>query len=146
MKRKTKILGISAGCLGLLGLGSVLLVVGLFILGVLMGAYNDTPWDRARLRSIRDPYRDIPAAIETQHKVLGHYPKDLADFDSSLPGASDALRILNQHRLQYSAGDYSYFVLYQKLNWDGGLVYDSRNPKWLYDAGHGDGTGIWPID
>ncbi|WP_035612678.1 hypothetical protein [Haloferula sp. BvORR071] len=150
MKRKTKILGLSAaGCFGLLGLGALVVVLGVLGLFSITGRpYFDTPRDKAALRSICTPYRDIPAAIEVQRKALGRYPKELANFDPLLPGAKDALRILRSSELVYSCpgDDPDQYSLYDKLNWDGALVYKSSDPRWVYDAGFGDGTGIWPID
>jgi hypothetical protein len=145
MKRKTKILGIGAGCLGLSVLAAVaVLGVGIFAFFFVFGTpYSNTPRDRAKLRAIRDPFAKVPAAIEAQKKARGAYPRDVADFDPAIPGGADAMRILRDTKLHYSSGDPTRYSIYIKLNWDGGLSYGSDDPRWVYGANDDPG---WPID
>ncbi len=145
MTRKTKIRGISAGCLGLAGVGCLLLLgIGVAAFFFVFGTtYSDTPRDRAKLRAIRDPYARVPAAIEAQKKARGGYPKDVADFDPALPGAADAIRLLSGGRLHYSSSEPIRYTIYIKLNWDGGLGYGSDDPRWTYGAND---DPEWPID
>jgi hypothetical protein len=145
MTRKTKILGISAGCLGLSGLAALaLLGIGIFAFFFVFGTpYSNTPRDRAKLRAILDPFARVPAAIEAQKKSRGRYPKDVADFDASIPGGADAVKLLSDTKLHYSSGEPTAYTIYIKLNWDGGLSYSSDDQKWLYGA---NGDTEWPID
>lgn len=145
MTRKTKILGISAGCLGLGGLAAAAVIgIGIFVFFFVFGTpYSNTPRDRAKLRAIRDPYASVPAAIEAQKKACGRYPKDVADFDASLPGGADAVRLLSNTKLHYSSGEPTAYTIYMKLNWDGGLSYSSNEQRWVYGAND---DPEWPID
>ena len=144
MKRKRKT--IVLGC------------AGLFIFGVLISAflawqgltlisgepYFNTSRDKAKLRVVRDPYRDVPAALEAHRAAHGSYPKDSASIDFSVPGGLAAAGILRDGSLRYSSGEPTAYSIYLKLNWDGGLVYRSDQPEWVYDPGTGEPS--WKID
>lgn len=114
--------------------GSVV-VAAFSSLGLLLAAcrdYDNTPRDRAALRKICDPVRDVPAAIEPHKKAHGSYPLSIDDLDLKLAGSKAAVAALKSSGgFVYSSSGDAYSI-YKKLNWDGGLVFESANPKWLY--------------
>lgn len=146
MKRKLKTSQIVVGCAGLFLLG-VIVAGFLAYQGITLVAgkpYFNTPRDKAKLRTIRDPYRDVPAALEAHRTAHGRYPEEGSGIDVSVPGGSNAAEIFRKGPLRYSSGEPSTYSIYLKLNWDGGLVYSSFRPEWVYDPGTGDPS--WKID
>lgn len=145
MKRKLKTSHVLFGCAGFVLLA--IPVVGFLAwqgLTLVTGKpYFDTPRDRAKLREIRDPYRDVPSALEAHRAAHGSYPKDAASLDHTVAGGLEASGILRKGQLGYS-GEPTAYCIYLKLNWDGGLVYESNRREWVYDPGNGDPS--WKID
>ena len=94
--------------------------------------YDNRPGDRAALQRMCDPVRDVPVAIEAHKARHGKYPITIADLDMTLPNSSAAAAALNASGefVYSSAGDA--FSIYRKLNWDGGIVYSSIRPEWIY--------------
>jgi len=150
MKKKGKPLLAIFGCAGLSFLG----FLGIFVAGVLVVLavlglffatgypFSNTPWDRAMLRSIREPYLHVPAALEAHHTAHGSYPATPADLDTSSHEGIEAAAILGKGRLRYSSDGTSYFI-HLKLNWDGGLSYSSAHPVWVFGMND---EPSWPID
>jgi hypothetical protein len=94
--------------------------------------YDNNKADRATLQRICDPVRDVPAAFEAHRAAHGSYPLSLADLDMSLPKSAKAVSDLNASgEFVYSSGGDA-FSLYRKSNWDGGIVFSSMRPEWLY--------------
>ncbi|MCW1885028.1 hypothetical protein OKA04_09840 [Luteolibacter flavescens] len=94
--------------------------------------YQDTSRDKVALQKLCDPVRDVPAAIEAHRKAHGSYPLSLADLDLSLPLSSAAIEKMNAaDDFTYSSAGDSYSI-YKKLNWDGGVSYQSMSPGWRY--------------
>ena len=110
--------------------------IAAFVLcGLLLGGcrdYENTTADRAQLRKVCDPVRDVPAAFEAHKKAHGSFPVTVADLDMKLPGSSAAVAALKAAEgfVYSSSGDS--FSIYKKLNWDGGVSYSSTNPRWRY--------------
>jgi hypothetical protein len=76
--------------------------------------------------------RDVPAAFEAHKRAHGSYPMSLADLDMALPHSAAAVSALNAaDGFVYSSGGDA-FTIYRKLNWDGGIVFSSMRPEWLY--------------
>jgi len=94
--------------------------------------YENNKADRATLQRLCAPVRDVPAAFEAHRAVHGSYPLSLADLDMSLPKSAAAASALNaSDGFVYSSGGDA-FSVYRKLNWDGGIVFSSMRPEWLY--------------
>ena len=132
-QKKKVFLGCSIGAL--VGIGSLLVAVALFVvfgISMVTGAYFNNPWDRAKLRAMCDPLKDVPGVLADHHAKHGEYPESIQDLDPSLPGATDAVSafasnssfIYSRHRTGYD--------IYRKLNWDGGIRYSSWDPYWKY--------------
>jgi hypothetical protein len=145
MKKKIKPLHAALGCGGLLVAGIVASLLAVQALSSVFGKiYWDTPSDRAKLRSIREPVLPIPPALEAHRKIHGDYPKHIADLDPSVPRIAEveaAFRSNSALVYQYEGDEYA---LYIKLNWDGGLWFSSTSRDWVYDAGLG--APSWSID
>ncbi len=94
--------------------------------------YDNTPRDRARLQRMCDPVRDVPSAVEAHKLAHGSYPLTMEDLDLALPKSSAAVSALKSSDgfVYSSSGDT--FSIYKKLNWDGGIVFESMHSKWLY--------------
>ena len=76
------------GCLTLGGIAllGVILIVG-FGFSAVMGLYFDVPWDRAKLRRMCDPVKQVPLVLEAhfaKHGSYGyqHYPIAGLDTDN----------------------------------------------------------------
>jgi hypothetical protein len=97
--------------------------------------YDSTTRERAALRKMCDSVRDVPIAIEAHKRAHGNYPRTIAGLDIFLPRSAAAVSALNSSDgFVYSSSGDTYSI-YKKLNWDGGIVFDSANPKWLYKLG-----------
>jgi hypothetical protein len=147
MKKKIKPLHAVLGCAGLSVLGVILAgFLGLQALYFVTGKpYFDTPSDRAKLRTIREPLLVIPPALEAHRKIHGDYPNRIADLDSSAPRIAEVEAAFRSNTsLVYQTDGPAEYTLYMKLNWDGGLWFSSTSRDWVYDAGLGDPS--WTID
>lgn len=131
--RKKVFLGCSLGAIA--GIACIVIVVALLVVfgvSAFTGAYFDTPWDRAKLRRVCDPVKGVPTVVEAHRSKHGNYPASIDDLDLSLPGAAAAKRAIEGAQgFRYSSDDIG-FRIYKKLNWDGGILYESLDPRWLY--------------
>lgn len=107
--------------------------------------YFDNAWDRAKLQRIATPYDPVIAALGKHRSSHGTYPENIADLDTSIEGIQLAKSFLDgQSRTVYYHLNEGEFMFHVKLNWDGGLNYQSRVGHWRYDPGNGDPD--WPIN
>jgi hypothetical protein len=145
MKKKIKPLHAVLGCGGLLVAGIVASLLAVQALSSVFGKiYWDTPSDRAKLRSIREPFLPIPPALEAHRKIHGDYPNRIANLDPSVPRIAEVEAAFRSNTsLVYQTDGPSEYTLYLKLNWDGGLAYSSTWPKWVFGM---NGDTEWPID
>lgn len=145
MKKKIKPLHAAFGCGGLLIAGIAASLLAVQALSSVFGnIYWDTPSDRAKLRSIREPFLPIPPALEVHRKIHGDYPNQITDLDPSVPRLPEVQAAFRNSGLVYQTDGPSEYTLYLKLNWDGGLVFTSTTSDWVYDGGQGDPS--WTID
>lgn len=137
--RKKVFIGCSFAVFG--GICGVVLFI-LFGMSSLIGLYSDSPWDRAKLRAMCDPVRAVPIALEDHLAKHGEYPKSIEDLDPALPNSGAAKKAFARtSKFRYSSYETGYSI-YRKLNWDGGIVYSSLNPSWVYATND---DVEWPI-
>lgn len=106
--------------------------------------YFDNARDRAKLQRIAEPCKPIIAAIEKHRSSHGTYPEGLDGLDANIEGVQEAKVFLGQQNYTaYYQANEGEFILHVKLNWDGGLNFESRLGHWRYDPGNGDPD--WPI-
>lgn len=106
--------------------------------------YFDNARDRAKLQRIAEQYDPVIIALGKHRAAHGIFPEDLADLDASIEGIQRAKSILaEQSRTVYYHVTEGEFMFHIKLNWDGGLNYQSESGHWRYEPGNGDSD--WPI-
>ena len=146
MKKSKTATKIGLGCL----LAFVIaLPLGYFILTRILHSVTGEPYfdnarDRAKLERIASSYDPVIAALEKHFGTHGRYPEDLDALDSGIEGITQAKSLLdNRDRTVYYHVNDGEFTFHVKLNWDGGLNFQSRLKHWRYDPGNGDPD--WPI-
>jgi len=93
--------------------------------------YFDNARDRAKLQRIATSYDPVIAALGKHRSSHGIYPDNIADLDTSIEGIQQAKSFLDgQSRTVYYHLDEGEFMFHVKLNWDGGLTYQSRAGHW----------------
>ena len=101
--------------------------------------YFDNARDRVKLQRIATPYDPVIGALAKHRASHGVYPENIADLDTSIEGIQQAKSFLDgQSRTVYYNLNEGEFTFHIKLNWDGGLSYQSRVGHWRYDPGNGD--------
>lgn len=107
--------------------------------------YFDNERDRAKLQHVATPYDPVIVALGKHRASHGIYPENIADLDAGIEGIQQAKSFLDgQSRTVYYHLNEGEFIFYVKLNWDGGLNYQSWAGNWRYDSGNGDPD--WPIN
>jgi hypothetical protein len=106
--------------------------------------YFDSAQDRAKLQRIAEPYDPVIVALRKHRESHGSYPEDLDALDAGIEGIQQTRSFLDrQHRTVYYQITEGKFMFHVKLNWDGGLNFQSELEHWRYDPGNGDPD--WPI-
>jgi hypothetical protein len=107
--------------------------------------YFDNTRDRAKLQRIATQYDPVITALGQHRAYHGIYPENITDLDTKIDEMQQAKTVFDgQSRTIYYNRNDDGFTFHIKLNWDGGLSYESSAGHWRYDPGNGDPD--WPIN